>query len=157
MPGYHFVQGPHATGITCHACNKTSYHPQDVKERYCGGCHVFHQGGADPPLADLLNSRPFYTTSGPTIPAITADSLRKVMNEASEIKARHDVELRKLFPELAVPVGAIQGSPVVVVKDGDVLQIKDTFVMSERTWANFCKQWGTNGSDKKDGVVPPAG
>jgi hypothetical protein len=28
--------------ITCHACNLTSYHPEDVKNRYCGNCHKFH-------------------------------------------------------------------------------------------------------------------
>lgn len=26
---------------TCPACGRTSYHPEDVKQRYCGACHVF--------------------------------------------------------------------------------------------------------------------
>lgn len=25
--------------ITCPVCGKTSYHPQDIKEGYCGYCH----------------------------------------------------------------------------------------------------------------------
>jgi ribosomal protein L37E len=28
--------------ITCHTCGRTSYHPEDVRQRYCGYCHVFH-------------------------------------------------------------------------------------------------------------------
>lgn len=29
--------------IKCLTCGLTSHHPQDVAERYCGNCHVFHQ------------------------------------------------------------------------------------------------------------------
>jgi hypothetical protein len=29
--------------IRCHKCQKVSYHPKDIKERYCGHCHVFHE------------------------------------------------------------------------------------------------------------------
>lgn len=29
--------------ITCPRCGKTSYHPRDVQERYCGACHQFHE------------------------------------------------------------------------------------------------------------------
>jgi uncharacterized OB-fold protein len=32
-------------GIRCHTCGRTSYHPKDVEERYCGHCHVFHDDG----------------------------------------------------------------------------------------------------------------
>jgi len=28
--------------ITCKLCLKTSYHLVDVRERYCGFCHEFH-------------------------------------------------------------------------------------------------------------------
>ena len=28
--------------ITCPLCGRTSYHPQDIKHRYCGNCHMFH-------------------------------------------------------------------------------------------------------------------
>lgn len=28
--------------ITCLVCMRTSYHPSDVAERYCGACHEFH-------------------------------------------------------------------------------------------------------------------
>ena len=30
--------------ITCLVCGMTSHHPQDVAQRYCGHCHVFHEG-----------------------------------------------------------------------------------------------------------------
>lgn len=29
--------------ITCKRCKRTSYHPRDIEERYCGSCHVFHE------------------------------------------------------------------------------------------------------------------
>lgn len=28
--------------IKCLACQRVSYHPEDVAARYCGFCHVFH-------------------------------------------------------------------------------------------------------------------
>lgn len=28
--------------ITCHVCGLTSYNLNDVKNRYCARCHVFH-------------------------------------------------------------------------------------------------------------------
>lgn len=28
--------------ITCHLCGLTSHNANDVRERYCGRCHVFH-------------------------------------------------------------------------------------------------------------------
>jgi hypothetical protein len=28
--------------IKCLKCNRTSWHPDDVKKRYCGCCHEFH-------------------------------------------------------------------------------------------------------------------
>ncbi len=30
------------TAIQCLVCNHISYHPTDVSERYCAGCHAFH-------------------------------------------------------------------------------------------------------------------
>lgn len=33
-------QGQH--NITCRLCSMTSYHPEDVRQRYCGYCHLFH-------------------------------------------------------------------------------------------------------------------
>jgi len=32
-------------GIRCHTCGRTSLHPKDIEERYCGACHVFHEDG----------------------------------------------------------------------------------------------------------------
>ena len=34
-------------GITCLVCGRTSWHPLDVVNKYCGNCHAFHPiGGA---------------------------------------------------------------------------------------------------------------
>lgn len=30
--------------ITCRRCGRTSHNPSDVLHRYCGSCHVFHEG-----------------------------------------------------------------------------------------------------------------
>ena len=30
-------------GIRCHTCQRISYHPTDIHERYCGACHKFHE------------------------------------------------------------------------------------------------------------------
>ncbi len=37
---YEIVKGGEA--IKCLVCNMTSYHPVDVRERFCGNCHEFH-------------------------------------------------------------------------------------------------------------------
>ena len=29
--------------IHCHTCGRTSFHPTDISERYCGACKVFHE------------------------------------------------------------------------------------------------------------------
>jgi hypothetical protein len=33
-------------GIRCHTCDRVSFHPKDIRERYCGHCHVFHEAYA---------------------------------------------------------------------------------------------------------------
>ena len=33
----------HGDSITCTTCRKTSHNPNDVENRYCGFCHVFHR------------------------------------------------------------------------------------------------------------------
>jgi len=30
--------------ITCPKCNMTSHNPNDVREKYCSNCHMFHEG-----------------------------------------------------------------------------------------------------------------
>ncbi len=32
-----------ALGIQCLVCGRISYHPEDIRERYCGSCHRFHE------------------------------------------------------------------------------------------------------------------
>ncbi len=29
--------------IFCKICLRTSYHPEDVRHKYCAGCHQFHR------------------------------------------------------------------------------------------------------------------
>jgi hypothetical protein len=33
--------------FTCPHCKRTSYHPEDVKQSYCGNCHTFFDGEWD--------------------------------------------------------------------------------------------------------------
>jgi hypothetical protein len=37
------VGGPAQVGIRCLVCGLTSWNPHDVRERYCGHCHRFHE------------------------------------------------------------------------------------------------------------------
>lgn len=30
-------------GIRCKTCQRISFHPKDITERYCGNCKVFHE------------------------------------------------------------------------------------------------------------------
>lgn len=39
---------PGGDSITCTKCRHTSWSPNDVEQRYCGFCHVFHVASADP-------------------------------------------------------------------------------------------------------------
>jgi hypothetical protein len=34
---------PALPSITCPRCGRTSYNPNDIRERYCGACHHFHE------------------------------------------------------------------------------------------------------------------
>ena len=38
-------QAPASTApcITCLRCGRTSYHPKDIAQWYCGFCHLFHE------------------------------------------------------------------------------------------------------------------
>jgi len=38
-----------APPFTCPRCGRVSYHPEDVRQRYCGACHVWHVDVADAP------------------------------------------------------------------------------------------------------------
>jgi len=37
-----YVDNPNRKCITCPRCGMTSYNPNDIRERYCGACHMFH-------------------------------------------------------------------------------------------------------------------
>jgi hypothetical protein len=32
------------SGYTCPICNRTSHHPDDMREGYCGACHTWTRG-----------------------------------------------------------------------------------------------------------------
>lgn len=44
MPVQFKERNPHAY-ITCPRCHMTSYHPNDVREGYCGNCHDWTSDG----------------------------------------------------------------------------------------------------------------
>jgi hypothetical protein len=48
--------GPEGAWIQCLFCGLVSHNPNDVKERYCGKCHKFHQN------PDMLRSVPTQVT-----------------------------------------------------------------------------------------------
>ena len=35
------IKVPPAPSITCPICDRTSYNPNDIREGYCGNCHVW--------------------------------------------------------------------------------------------------------------------
>jgi hypothetical protein len=37
-----YTISPDGHSITCHTCGRTSHNLNDVRERFCGNCHVFH-------------------------------------------------------------------------------------------------------------------
>jgi len=39
---YEILSPQGETGIKCLLCGQTSFHPQDVKQKYCDNCHQFH-------------------------------------------------------------------------------------------------------------------
>lgn len=44
--------------ITCPDCGRTSYHPEDVRHRYCGYCKWFICDGPNPNLPKPPERRP---------------------------------------------------------------------------------------------------
>lgn len=42
---YELVEVKGQRGIRCLICGKTSHHPEDVTNLYCGGCRAFHSTG----------------------------------------------------------------------------------------------------------------
>lgn len=39
--------------IECLTCHLRSYAPEDIRRRYCGSCHKFHEPAAEPPTYRL--------------------------------------------------------------------------------------------------------
>jgi ribosomal protein L37E len=38
----HFIEPGALASITCPRCGATSYNRNDIEQRYCGACHLFH-------------------------------------------------------------------------------------------------------------------
>lgn len=53
MPDERYTIVPDGRSITCRTCGLTSYNPNDVAQRYCGRCNVFHH--------DLVNHPSHYS------------------------------------------------------------------------------------------------
>ena len=49
------AQGKNPESITCLRCNMTSYYPEDVYNKYCGSCHIFHNDQRDDNQHDEKN------------------------------------------------------------------------------------------------------
>lgn len=49
-------RGPLIEGFTCPRCEKTSYHPDDVRNGYCGHCHQFTGGMNLDGVAEMTSS-----------------------------------------------------------------------------------------------------
>jgi len=65
------------TSITCPYCGKTSHHPQDVENGYCGNCHDFTTDvnkARQPPMWELV-----HLVTGVLRPLLTAEDLPKVL------------------------------------------------------------------------------
>jgi hypothetical protein len=45
----------HGKAIKCLRCNRISHNPNDIRERYCANCHVFHED-----LSDFEESHAIY-------------------------------------------------------------------------------------------------
>jgi ribosomal protein L37E len=76
--------------ITCPRCGRTSYHPVDVQERYCGACRAWHadlradRGGA-------LRVRRITATEIVAASGLTAEKFRQRTAETLEWNAaRYD-------------------------------------------------------------------
>lgn len=50
--------------ITCRRCTLTSFHPEDVKNLYCGNCHLFHDPNALPKEGTAYIERTMYWKTG---------------------------------------------------------------------------------------------
>jgi ribosomal protein L37E len=46
-----YVISDDGRAITCRRCGLTSHNPNDVAQRYCGRCHVFHEDPRQPVFA----------------------------------------------------------------------------------------------------------
>lgn len=55
MKTYLLVQG--GTAILCLRCGFRSFHPEDIRQRYCGHCHQFHVEPREPVPAGSLSGR----------------------------------------------------------------------------------------------------
>lgn len=38
-PGLADLAGEEGLSFTCPRCGRTTHHPEDVRQRYCGSCH----------------------------------------------------------------------------------------------------------------------
>lgn len=70
---------PNQPGITCNICGRTSYHPKDVKHRFCSKCKIYHATNfvmfsiydhpSDFPESFVV--RPWYIGPGNVTPSLT--------------------------------------------------------------------------------------
>lgn len=73
---YEIVTNGRETGIKCLDCNMTSWSSEDVKFKYCGNCHEFHQEKA---RKVIQNRR-----------AVTDEQKRQIMDKFFHLWTRGD-------------------------------------------------------------------
>jgi hypothetical protein len=75
--------------ITCSKCGRTSYHPKDIEQSYCGYCHVFTRLPVPVITVEQLNRRG----------ACIADILRfkNLYGDATEVTVAKAVHVCSIF------------------------------------------------------------
>jgi hypothetical protein len=105
-PSYELGTGPTSGDpyIKCFMCGHLSFNPNDIRDRYCAYCHVFHQ---DPPAMKPLDGRRFYEDGHP----YTEGQLYGPFYDP----ATSDEEILERFAELLEYAGNQGWQPSVVV------------------------------------------
>lgn len=75
--------------ITCLRCGRTSYHPQDVQQRYCGACRRFHDE-KNIYLRAYINGR--WQTAA--LADLSPDQREQYINELIERRSHHGQNTR---------------------------------------------------------------
>ncbi len=93
--GQSIVESLTGRGYTCPRCNRTSYHPKDLQERYCSACQAFEDEAKDAPHREAFK-RAGLDPSKPSLPARLCDFSTGCQARDHEASCRSLVEEKKL-------------------------------------------------------------